>query len=102
MKYKFDINKIPNNDEFKRDRNEVRRRNKAIKKFGSLVNDKYWWDTLSEGNKWSIYINWTDYIFYVNRKPNKEAILKFILNEKIKYPGDINTIRDNKIDDILK
>lgn len=101
MKYKPNYNRIPNPDHVKSDRNEVRRRTRAVKKFGSTVGEKYWWSTLSDNERWEVYVDWCYFLNTVNRNPNTESFRNFILNAKSKYKGDINMIRDMKIDDIL-
>lgn len=102
MKYKPEINKIPNSEKFNSDRNEVRRRNRAVKKFGQSIPDRFWWISISDDNKWDVYIDFCYFRNNVNRNPSKETFKKFIKDCQTKYRGDVNQMRDMKLDEILK
>jgi len=104
MKYKPDINKIPDTDHVSSDRQEVRRRRRAVAKFGETIGDKFWWKSLSDDHRWEIYV---DYCWFKRnilgyRIPNTNEKEKFLQDIRKKYPGDVSLLRDMKIDELFK
>lgn len=101
MKYRPDINKIPESDRINSDRNRIRIRNRIIKKFSKIIYDKFWWSSITDNNKWFVYTDFCYYKTTVHQSPSKESIKKFIDDCKVRYKGDINLIRELKINEIM-
>ena len=98
MKYRPDINKIPESERVRSDREEVRRRKREVAKFARIVDDKIWWKSLTSDQHWEIYV---DYCWLKN-KNLKNHLVNFLEKVRINYPGDLSKMRDMKIDELFK
>ena len=101
MKYKPDINKIPDPDYVRSDREEVRRRKREVAKFAIIVDDKIWWKSLTHDQHWEVYV---DYCWFRKNLRRDITILDkkdFFKKIRSKYQGDISKMRDMKIDELF-